>query len=542
MSSLEERLAKIEARLTALESITDSKGNADRVPIQVASPPIYPSVQETKSSTDPNPLATSLLGWGGAAALVMAASYMVKLALNAGWLTPERQIAIAVLAGLLMIILGLKLQSKDRNYASLLPAGGVTILFVAVYGAHLYYGLLGPVLALSAVSLICLFSLWLCNRFQSTLYALFAVVGAYSVPFLMSSLTLNILDLVIYYTCWSVLFSIFSVWLGSRTVYLLALYMSMIGFDWSWHDATAMSQWVYAAVFQTLMLLIFASAAVLYSIKRKLQMTHQQATAHLPALLIYYFLQYNLLSKHIPDWAPWLAVASAVFILICYGIAKYFMRQELAGGKVLLQAYIALVLFHAGYIESVSDAWAPWAAFILLPLVALYAASKNQVSAPGFYIWSAVVLIFMLNYLRVVTGIDRDTVIAPDLLSVVYALELYAGYYLVRRSDTAQNIWQLLLVAGHIAAVAAAVHIFDSRLLVSISWGILALACLMIALRFKDKLLGKSSLLIFAFSAGKVLMYDLSSSAPLIRIGSLLVVGLSLYLGGWLYKKIEVMS
>jgi len=116
----------------------------------------------------------------------------------------------------------------------------------------------------------------------------------------------------------------------------------------------------------------------------------------------------------------------------------------------------------------------------------------------------------MLNYLRVVTGIDRDTVIAPDLLSVVYALELYAGYYLVRRSDTAQNIWQLLLVAGHIAAAAAAVHIFDSRLLVSISWGILALACLMIALRFKDKLLGKSSLLIFAFSAGKVLMYDLS--------------------------------
>lgn len=542
MSSLEERLAKIEARLTALESITDSKGNADPVPIQVASAPIYPSVQQTKSSTDPNPLATSLLGWGGAVALVMAASYMVKLALNAGWLTPERQIAIAVLAGLLMIILGLKLQSKDRNYASLLPAGGVTILFVAVYGAHLYYGLLGPVLALSAVSLICLFSLWLCNRFQSTLYALFAVVGAYSVPFLMSSLTLNILDLVIYYTCWSVLFSIFSVWLGSRTVYLLALYMSMIGFDWSWHDATAMSQWVYAAVFQTLMLLIFASAAVLYSIKRKLQMTHQQATAHLPALLIYYFLQYNLLSRNIPDWAPWLAVASAVFILICYGIAQNFMRQELAGGKVLLQAYIALVLFHAGYIESVSDAWAPWAAFILLPLVALYAVSKNQVSAPGFYIWSAVVLIFMLNYLRVVTGIDRDTVIAPDLLSVVYALELYAGYYLVRRSDTAQNIWQLLLVAGHIAAAAAAVHIFDSRLLVSISWGILALACLMIALRFKDKLLGKSSLLIFAFSAGKVLMYDLSSSAPLIRIGSLLAVGLSLYLGGWLYKKIEVMS
>jgi hypothetical protein len=259
-------------------------------------------------------------------------------------------------------------------------------------------------------------------------------------------------------------------------------------------------------------------------------------------MLIFYFLQYSLLERNIPDAAPWVAVASAAFIGLCYGVAHIFSKQELAGGRMLLQAYVALVLFHAGYLESVSHEWAPWVAFILLPLVACYGALRNNMSAPGMFIWLAVVMIFMLNYLRVITGFDRQTMLAPDWLSVMYALELYVGYYLSRRAGSAKGLWPLLLVGGHLAAIAAAVHIFDNRVMVSLTWGLLALTCLLLTLKYKDKLLGKSSLLIFAISSGKVLIYDLSSSAPLVRIGTLLVVGCSFYLGGWLYKKIEALS
>ena len=39
-------------------------------------------------------------------------------------------------------------------------------------------------------------------------------------------------------------------------------------------------------------------------------------------------------------------------------------------------------------------------------------------------------------------------------------------------------------------------------------------------------------------SAGKVLLYDLHQSAPLVRIGILLVLGLTLYAGGWLYQRV----
>ncbi len=419
MATTEDRLAAIEARLSKLEMQAGTKP-----PVQKTQPakPVQEIIQTTHPLKTETPFATQLLGWGGSTALVLAASYMIKLALISGWLTPQRQIGIAILAGFAMIALGLKLRHTDRSYASLLPAGGITILFIATYGAHLYYGLIGQSQAFAAVTLICLLSLWLCRVFQSTLYAFFAVVGAYSVPFMMLSLMLEISDLAIYYVCWSILFSIFALWVRSRAVYLLALYMAMIGFDLSWRMDSNTEQWMSAALFQVVLLMIFGAAAAIFTVRNQSPLNQDAAVAHLPALLIFYFLQYSLMEKHVPDIAPWIAVASAAFIALCYGLAAAFSKQELAGGRMLLQAYIALVLFHAGYVESVSQAWAPWVAFILLPLAVGYGVIRNDMSAPGVFIWVAVVIIFLLNYLRIVSGIDRHTTIAPDWLSVMYAV------------------------------------------------------------------------------------------------------------------------
>lgn len=535
MASIEERLEAIESRLSKLEARFGAKPAAAK-----PTPP-------PKSVREGPPLATQLLGWGGAAALVLAASYIVRLAIASGWLTPERQIGLAVLGALAMIGIGLWLRHSESStagkaYAGLLPAGGIAILFIAIYAAHLYYGLVGASTALAAVTLTCLLSLWLCHVFGSTLYAFFAVAGTYSVPFLLRSLMLDIGDLAIYFASWSLVFCLFSLWIGTRAVYLLALYMALIGFDWAWRDGSYADQWLKAVVFQSVLLVIFAGTAAIYSVQRKSPLSREAAIAHLPALLVFYFLQYALLQQHIPAFAPWVAVASAAFIALCYLLARRTYSNELAGGKLLLQAYVALVLFHAGYMESVPDAWAPWVAFILVPGIATYGILRNDMAAPGKPVWLVVVIIFLINYLRIITGIGRSNVAAPDALAVCYALELYGAYYLARRADTLKSAWPLLLLGGHLAAIAAAVQVFHDRIAVSLTWGVLAVVCLLVALRFKDKLLGKSSLLIFAISAGKVLFYDLATSAPTVRIFTLLVVGCSFYLGGWLYRKIEMLE
>ena len=72
--------------------------------------------------------------------------------------------------------------------------------------------------------------------------------------------------------------------------------------------------------------------------------------------------------------------------------------------------------------------------------------------------------------------------------------------------------------------------------------GVVALACLALAFQARDKLLGKSSLLIFAASAGKVLLFDLAEATPLVRIACLVVLGVTLYAGGWMYRKVDAIE
>ncbi|HUL81626.1 MAG TPA: DUF2339 domain-containing protein, partial [Gammaproteobacteria bacterium] len=439
-------------------------------------------------------------------------------------------------AGLVLIGAGLALRGVNRAYAGLLPAAGIVVLFLSVYGAHLYYGFLGAPPAAAAVVAICVLSLWLCRVFESDLYALFAVAGSYSAPFLLSTLRGSAMDLVIYFSAWNVVFCAFAIWQGRRLVYLLALYLALISFDVLARELPS-SDWQVALAFQTVQLAIFGVATVAFSIRHARPLDAAAALAHLPPLLLFYFLQYAQLVRHLPASAPWIAVASLAVVALLYGVARITLKRPLSGGEFLLWAYVAVVLGHAGYIELVPKEWAPWVALGLVPVFAA-ASVRFQLSLERAWpAWCAVAAIFAVNYLRIAFDTDVALVPGKTALALAYALLLYAGYAFLRGRDEEGGVKLLLLYAGHVSAMAAALHFFAVPIVQSAAWGVLALACLVASWSQRDRQLGQSSLLVFAATAGKVLLYDLSGAPPVARIVSLVVLGVTFYFGGLLYQK-----
>ncbi|MDH3437979.1 MAG: DUF2339 domain-containing protein, partial [Betaproteobacteria bacterium] len=469
---IEKRFADIEARLGRVESLISKTAALP------ATPAVRPGAAKPPSSK-PDPgdrpsLVTSILGWGGAVALVLAAAYLIRLAVESGWLTPVRQVAFAAIFGFMMIAAGFFLRNKYRHYAGLLPAGGVVILFLSIYGAHLFYGFIETTPAAVGVVLVCLLSLWLCTAFASDLYALFAVAGSYSAPLLIAGAP-SVTDLVIYFSAWGVVFSVFSIWHGRRLIYLLALYLALIIFDFMWRGR-APDAWGAALAFQTVQFGIFGSATAMFSVRNQSPLDPALAWMHLPALLIFYFLQYALLNKHLPEFAPWIAVASAFVVAGLYGTARAFLQRPLPGGELLLWVYIALVLFHAGYVESVPHSWAPWVAFAIMPVLAVISWRHGAAIQVGWPIWVGVAVIFAINYLRIVFDADLASVPGRQLLAIVYALQLYLGYGFIRSRESLKGFASLVLYAAHICAMAAALHLLDERIVESAAWGVLALA------------------------------------------------------------------
>ncbi|HET7833899.1 MAG TPA: DUF2339 domain-containing protein [Gallionella sp.] len=549
----EERLSRIEARLDAIELMLQmpaGKPVAPNRPEATTSPTVTPPVPQAPLS---RPLVsgkshqahaypvTNILGWAGATALVLASIYLVRLAIDAGWLTPARQIILAMLGGFVCIGTGILLRRKDMHYASLLPAAGIVILFLSIYGAHNYYHLISTTFATSGIVAVCVLSLWLNRLFLSELYALFAVVGSYTAPLFLGDTSYSIADLIIYFACWSVVFSVFSIWVQKRNVYILAMYLAFVIFDLKWHESMP-DAWVEALIFQTIHFLIFVAAAAVFSIRVE-PMSQETALKHAPALVLFYFVQYHILHENIPEWAPWIAVVSAAVLLVSYFIVHHVLNRELGGGRMLLSAYVALVLVHAGYIESVPDEWAPWVGLIAIPLISLYATLRQDIKAPGAPLWIAAILVFIANYLTIFAWRNLTiTIPAYDLLGLCYAAELYLAYYFLRKNHELRDIGMVALYAGHVAVMAWALQVFDNRFVVSLVWGTLAVGSLFLSLQVRSKTLGQSSLMIFAASVFKALLYDIAQAAPLIRIASLLVLGASLYLGGWLYKKVGTLD
>lgn len=563
MKTIEERLDQVEARLARIEqllpaviavrdTVSDTPAETESAVTEVKRV-IRPSVTAsslTRKMTDPvyasagassSMSVTQILGWTGATALVLAVAYLIRLAMDAGWLTPERQLGLAVLSGFALIGAGLKLRAADKQYASLLPAGGLVVLFLSIYGAHLYYHFIGVPMATGAVILTCLFALWLGRLFESEIYGLFAVMGSYSAPFLLHTLAGSVTDLVIYFSAWSVLFCLYSIWIGNRRPYLLAAYLALLGFHYLWRQM-APGEWEAAFIFQAIQFMIFLGGAISLSIRHQRPMSREEAMVHLPLLLIFYALQYELLQRHLPALAPWIALGSAGVLLLGYAVAKRILERPLESGAVLVGAYASLALFHAGYMELLPDAFAPWVALLMLPILGLMFRTSGGVTTVPWPIRVLIAIVFAINYQRVLVGANLDSVPAHQLLALLYAAELYVAYVLAQRMPALQSLATPALYVGHVALMSAAVQIFDGELAVSFAWGAIALACLALAFKYRDQALGKSSLLIFAASAAKVMLFDLSSATPLVRIGLLLVLGVTLYVGGWMYKKVDALD
>ncbi len=434
---------------------------------------------------------------------------------------------------------GFALRRNDREYAGLLPAAGIAVLFLAIYGGHLYYHLIGVQEAGAAIIIVCGASLWLCRAFESDLFALFAVVGSYFAPFLLTGVVGSLTDVAIYYSAWSIVFSVFSIWHGRRLIYLLALYLALIGFDMLWRVQGG-DQWLAVIGFQTVQFAIFGIATALFSVHNDAPLEQQDALAHLPPLLLFYFLQYTLLNQHLPDIAPWIATGSLAALALIYAIARYSLQEQLPGGELLLWCYAALVLFHAGYLESVPKEFGHWIGLLLVPIVALVSIRSEDGFGSRWPIWVAVGIIFTVNCLRIIFNTDIDTVPARQFLPVAYALLLYLGYWFCRQKDLFGSATMLLLAVGHICAMAAAIRLLHEPIAESVVWGALAIGCLGLSLYVKDKQMGQSSLAVFGATAVKVLLYDLSGASTIARIIGLVVLGVTFYVGGMLYQRLLV--
>jgi uncharacterized membrane protein len=534
---LNDRLKRVEEHL-GLRPLPSEQVSAPAEPAQAHDESLA-AIRQTVQPQPPTPVIARPGNWLGIAAVVcfvVAAGFIVKMSIESGWLTPPRQIGLAALLGLVLIGAGLALRRADREYAGLLPAAGVVVLYLTAFAAHSLYSLLPFDVAIGVVCIVSAICLWLYTELKHDLYAITAAVGAYLSPV--------ILDLhgeaefaLYYFLCCSVAFAALSIWLRTRTLTLVSAYLALLltavlGSNFG-NDALVAG--VLAVHF-----VIFAASTWLYTRESRRPLTDVEAWSFLPVLIAFYALEYQLLDRLVPLLAPWLSLSFAALLIGLYLAARKVLATHLASQSLVL-TYATIVAFHSGYLELLPDPVKPW----LFVAVVLGIAFSPPSSRPKGALWvpvAAAVVIAAIEYLKMLTHLfgafDAGILaVSAAAFASLWALILRGG------QQRLPAVWSYALLGlAHLLAILGFYRLTAGAgsLAVSASWLFYAVAVIVFAFMRKDEAMAKSALVILALAAGKALLYDAASAPTLVRIFCLLLTGAVLYGCGLLMRKIAV--
>lgn len=135
----------------------------------------------------------------GVLILVTGIGFFLKYSIDNDLLGEQARVALSVLAGIGMIIAGVRLAYGNYHlFSQGLLGGGIAVLYFSVFAAFSFYHLVDmyPAFALMIVVTACAATLAI--RLDSMLVAIFAIIGGYCTPILLSTGQVNFVGLFSY--------------------------------------------------------------------------------------------------------------------------------------------------------------------------------------------------------------------------------------------------------------------------------------------------------------------------------------------------------
>lgn len=154
-----------------------------------AAPVAGPSVRRTELPIRglENYIGLRLIHLAGIVILVIGISIGVKYAIDRNLISEGARILLAYSSGLLLFVLAWRSRARYASFSAVLFSGAMASLYFTTYAAYVYYGLLPSVAAFILMVILTISTALKALDYNRQEIALLGLVGAYGIPFLISS-------------------------------------------------------------------------------------------------------------------------------------------------------------------------------------------------------------------------------------------------------------------------------------------------------------------------------------------------------------------
>ncbi|MBY0414192.1 MAG: DUF2339 domain-containing protein [Bdellovibrionales bacterium] len=465
----------------------------------------------------------------------LAGIFIVKLAIDSGWMTPVRQWGFLTLFGVALVSFGLFFEKFDKHYRSYAGAAGITVLYLAAYSSFLYFGLFNPMIAIALGGLNSILCFYLLHYFKSELFVVICVVGTYISPVLLNKET-DLIYLSGFFLIWAAIFSRLAIPFKTRSLTLMASYLGLGIFTALNLHVVEPDTLLLVILIQSMQFMIYAAGVYFYTVKDQSHLSKTEAIAYLPILLFFYGTIYYFLNIYNPAIAPWISLGFAGFIYLLYWQARKTVTN--LESDTMVKSFFAVVLFHSGYVQLIPDYGKAW----LLPviLLAMYISEQKEgmrkISVPLKIMFSAIAIIEFCRLCFTLITSSSLVSIAPSIATIGVG-----AFYYLKGAKAVKNKEGLFLSLLHIISILTLYSLGYEygSLAVTALWAVYSICILIFGYTKRNAIVAKSSLIVLMVTCLKALVYDASQASSGSRIGSLILTGIVLYGAGYLFQKIS---
>ena len=126
--------------------------------------------------------------WVGTIVLILGVAFFLKYAFDNDWITESMRVGLGIATGLGLAFAGDRFVRRGyRVYGQVIAGGGMAALFLSIYAAFSYYGLIGQTPTVVLLFTVTAGVAWLADRQKALGLALMAVGGGFATPFLVGS-------------------------------------------------------------------------------------------------------------------------------------------------------------------------------------------------------------------------------------------------------------------------------------------------------------------------------------------------------------------
>ncbi len=285
----------------------------------------------------------NLLNKIGIAITVIGLAIGTKYSIDHNLISPTLRIILGYLFGTGLLLVGMKLRAKYENYSAVLVSGAMASMYFITYSAYSIFELIPQVAAFLIMVLFTIFTVIAALSYNRQVIAHIGLVGAYAVPFLLSTESGDVFTLFTYMSIINAGILVISFKKYWKPLYYVSFALSwVIYFSWYFADYEYIQHFGIAFSFLTLFFASFYITFLAYKLRTKEKFNWVDIVLLLINSFIFYGVGYALLANE-SKYEQILGLYTLINAIIHFIIGSIIYKQKLAD-RNLFYFVIGLVL------------------------------------------------------------------------------------------------------------------------------------------------------------------------------------------------------